>query len=186
MPRFHSLFLAGAASLALLAGCASSSSVGDAAAEKAVAAAPLSARSVMTATEGNSATGTVSFTEVEGGVRVIGVFAGLSPGEHGFHVHEKGDCSAPDGTSAGGHFNPEGHEHGLPGQAMRHAGDFGNLVADETGSAALDHVFERLSLHGETGIIGRGLIVHAAMDDGGQPTGNAGARVACGVIEAKQ
>ncbi|PKN56271.1 MAG: superoxide dismutase [Deltaproteobacteria bacterium HGW-Deltaproteobacteria-14] len=183
--RFHSLFLAGATSLVLAAGCASSSSVGGAAADKVAEAAPLSARSVMAATEGNSATGTVSFTEVDGGVRVIGVFAGLTPGEHGFHVHEVGDCSAPDGTSAGGHFNPEGHAHGLPDQPVRHAGDLGNLVADETGAASLDRVFEHLSLRGATGIIGRGLIVHAAMDDGGQPTGNAGARVACGVIEAK-
>jgi len=192
MLRIQSLALA-SASLFAIVGCASTSSVGDAAADEghaahaaAADAVPLAARSVMKATEGNTATGTVSFTEVDGGVRVVAIFAGLTPGEHGFHVHEKGDCSAPDGTSAGGHFNPEGHDHGLPEQATRHAGDLGNLVADAEGNASLDHVFTGLTLRGETAIIGRGLIVHADKDDGGQPTGNAGARVACGVIDASE
>ncbi|TNF26229.1 MAG: superoxide dismutase family protein [Deltaproteobacteria bacterium] len=182
MFRFQPLLFA--ALLIPAAGCASSSTAVAEATDAAAEAAPLSARSVMSATEGNSATGTVQFTEVDGGVRVVAIFAGLTPGEHGFHVHEKGDCSAPDGTSAGGHFNPEGHDHGLPGMAMRHAGDLGNLVADADGKASLDHVFEHLALRGDSGVVGRGLIVHASKDDGGQPTGNAGARVACGVINA--
>jgi len=186
MNRFGTLVFASLATATLVAGCASSHVDAAAAASTATVAQamPLAARSVMNPTEGNSVTGTVSFTQVEGGVRVVAVFAGLTAGDHGFHVHEQGDCSAPDGTSAGGHFNPEGHPHGLPGDPNRHAGDLGNLVADETGHATLDHVFAHLTLDGADGIVGRGLIVHAAKDDGGQPTGNAGGRVACGVITA--
>lgn len=136
-------------------------------------------------TQGNSVTGTVRFLQQGGGVQVTATVSGLTPGQHGFHVHEKGDCSDPEGKSAGGHFNPAGQAHGAPGSAAHHAGDLGNLEADENGNATLEQHVHGLQLTGEQGLIGRGMIVHADADDlSTQPTGNAGARVACGVIEA--
>jgi Cu-Zn family superoxide dismutase len=103
--------------------------------------------------------------------------------EQAIHIHEFGDCTAPDATSAGGHYNPGGHEHGLPTQAVRHAGDFGNLKSDANGVAALDFTVDTITINGpKNPIIGHGVIVHAKLDDGSQPTGNAGPRVACGVI----
>ena len=115
------------------------------------------------------------------GVRVA--LTGFEPGtRHGFHVHETGDCSAPDGTSAGGHFNPDGHDHGLPEASARHAGDLGNVEADAEGNVDAEMRFTDLHLDGEHGIGGRAVILHANADDGGQPTGNAGPRIACGVI----
>ena len=129
-------------------------------------------------------TGTVWFKETPSGeVRVIAMVQGLTPGKHGFHVHQKGDLSAADLTSTGGHFNPEGHSHAGPMASMRHIGDLGNLVADAAGVAKADFVDSRISLRGEFSIIGRGLIVHAGEDDlVSQPTGAAGARVAGAVI----
>ena len=136
-------------------------------------------------TEGNTVNGTVMFTQVEGGVKVTAVVMGLTPGNHGFHVHETGDCSAPDATSAGGHFNPDQMAHGGPDAEVRHEGDLGNLVADSTGTAHYERVDAHLALEGENSIIGRAVIVHAKVDDlTSQPTGAAGARVACGVIGA--
>ncbi len=143
------------------------------------------ARAELKPTRGSQVTGSVRFTAAEGGVHVNAEVTGLTPGKHGFHVHERGDCSDPEGKSAGGHFNPEGHSHGSPASEAHHAGDFGNLIADETGVAKLDAHFHGLSLSGANSIIGRGLIVHAEEDDlSTQPTGNAGARQACAVIEA--
>jgi len=136
-------------------------------------------------TKGNDVVGTVTFTKVEGGVRVVAELTGLKPGEHGFHIHEKGDCSAPDGTSAGGHFNPGKHPHAGPDAAERHAGDLGNITANATGQAHYERVDKELKLTGDDSIIGRSVIVHEKVDDlKTQPTGNAGARVACGVIVA--
>lgn len=139
-------------------------------------------------TQGSTATGKVLFTAAEGGVRVEARVSGLAPGGHGFHVHEKGDCSAPDGTSAGGHFNPTGKPHGHPDKPDHHLGDMPMLMADASGNATLDVVLKGMSIGGtEAGnIVGRAVIVHAAADDfATQPTGNAGARLACGVIAAK-
>jgi superoxide dismutase, Cu-Zn family len=136
-------------------------------------------------TQGSSVQGHVTFTAEKGGVHVVADLTGLTPGEHGFHIHEKGDCSAPDGTSAGGHFNPAGKPHGAPDAAEHHAGDLGNINADAAGKAHIDAVFPFLTLAGPDTIVGRGLIVHASPDDmKTQPTGNAGARQACGVIQA--
>ncbi|UCH10364.1 MAG: superoxide dismutase family protein [Fidelibacterota bacterium] len=133
---------------------------------------------------GNAAvSGTVTFTRTDGGVHVVAHVNGLEPGLHGFHIHEFGDCSAPDGTSAGGHFNPEGSPHAGPESTTRHLGDLGNLSADDTGHAHLDVVDPHLRLEGPHAIIGRAVIVHAQADDlTSQPTGAAGARIACGVI----
>ena len=136
-------------------------------------------------TQGSQVRGTITFTTVSGGVRVVADITGLTPGEHGFHVHDKGDCSAPDATSAGGHFNPAGTPHGAPDAEKHHAGDLGNITAGSDGKAHLDQVFPFLSLSGPDSILGRGFIVHAGKDDmTTQPTGNAGARAACGVIKA--
>ena len=138
---------------------------------------------VLHPTQGSSASGEVRFLEVNGGVRVTGEVRGLTPGKHGFHIHELGDCSAPDGTSAGGHYNPMGKPHGGPDSVERHVGDLGNITADMSGKASYDRIDRYLSLNGPYSIIGRAVIIHAGEDDlVSQPTGNAGARVACGVI----
>jgi len=138
---------------------------------------------VLSPTKGNNVSGVVTFTKVEGGVMITADVTGLTPGKHGFHIHEFGDCSAADATSAGGHFNPGHMEHGAPDTAARHAGDFGNLEADESGKAHYERVDTIISLTGAHSIIGHGVIVHEKADDlKSQPTGNAGARVACGVI----
>ena len=142
---------------------------------------------VLHGTKGNEKVmGTVLFEQQGDKVKVTAHVEGLQPSsKHGFHVHEFGDCSAPDGTSAGGHYNPQAHEHGLPDEPMdsKHAGDMGNLEADDKGVAHYEMTFDNISIAGLMNpIIGRGLVVHAKPDDGGQPTGNAGDRIACGVI----
>lgn len=144
----------------------------------------LRASALLEPTKGHKVTGTVTFTEVAGGVRVEANLAGLTPGKHGFHIHEKGDCSAPDASSAGGHFNPAGKPHGAPGDTERHAGDMGNIEADSSGLAKLDYVDHIMSLApGKNSITGHAVVVHAKPDDlHSQPSGDAGARVACGVI----
>jgi Cu-Zn family superoxide dismutase len=148
---------------------------------------PQRAIATLAATKGNKAQGTVTFTGINGGVRVVAEISGLTPGKHGFHVHEKGDCSAPDASSAGGHFNPTGMPHGGPNFAQRHVGDFGNIVADESGRARAEFIDTHIALDGPRSILGRGLVVHAKADDLiSQPSGDAGDRVACGVIQRSQ
>ena len=138
---------------------------------------------VLHPTEGNTASGTVTFTKTGDGIRVEAEMTGLSEGKHGFHIHQLGDCSAPDGTSAGGHFDPENMPHGGPNDAERHVGDLGNIEAGADGNATLSLTDTLIAFHGERSIIGRAIIVHAGEDDlTSQPTGDAGARVACGVI----
>ncbi len=138
-------------------------------------------------TQGSNTRGELTFTpDPKGGVHIVGSFTGLAYGEHGFHIHEKGDCSAPDASSAGGHFNPTNMKHGARDAQERHAGDLGNLKADPYGMARIDIVDQHLSLDGANSIIGKAVIVHEKVDDfTTQPTGNAGGRVGCGVIEAK-
>jgi Cu-Zn family superoxide dismutase len=127
--------------------------------------------------------GKVVFTQQRGGVEINAELTGLAPGEHGFHVHEFGDCSMADGTCAGAHFNPTGAPHGGPDDEQRHAGDFGNVNADSSGKATYKRVDNMISLNGRNSIVGRSIIVHADPDDlKTQPSGNAGARVGCGVI----
>ncbi|QGY48043.1 superoxide dismutase family protein [Maribellus comscasis] len=139
---------------------------------------------VLHPTEGNDVKGIVTFTESSTGVvTVIADLEGLTPGKHGFHIHQYGDCTKPDGTSAGGHFNPEHKDHGGPTDMDRHVGDLGNIEAGEDGTAHIELTDTMLKLNGASSIIGRGIIVHAGEDDlTSQPTGAAGARVACGVI----
>lgn len=135
-------------------------------------------------TQGNNANGTVTFAQHGDKVIVDAEIAGLTPGMHGFHIHEKGDCSAPDGTSAGGHFNPTKQPHGDPSGHAHHEGDMPMLNADADGRAKLHVELDSLSLQpGENSIVGKAVIIHAKADDFvTQPTGNSGARVACGVV----
>ena len=139
---------------------------------------------ILHATAGNKCHGTVRFTQEGDSVKVVADIEGLNPGQkHAFHIHQFGDCSSSDGMSAGGHYNPEGHQHGLPEAEQRHAGDLGNLQADNDGKAHYEITVKNISVAGlKNPIVGRGVIVHAKVDDGGQPVGNAGARIACGVI----
>jgi Cu-Zn family superoxide dismutase len=143
---------------------------------------------VLAPTQGQQVRGTVSVRQDGDGVRVTGEVSGLTPDQaHGFHVHEFGDCSAPDAASAGGHFAPEAHPHGAPDPAAHHAGDLGNVQADATGRATLDVRVPGLAIaSGIRALAGRSLVVHAQPDDlVTQPSGNAGARVACGVVQAQ-
>ena len=149
---------------------------------------PLSARPMATAslspTNGNTARGTVTFTQDGDEVRVRASVSGLKPNaEHGFHVHEKGDCSSGDGMSTGGHFNPAGKPHGSQASA-HHAGDMPSLKADASGNASTSFELKGVSIGtGAADLVGKGVIVHRDPDDyATQPTGNAGPRIACGVI----
>jgi Cu-Zn family superoxide dismutase len=138
---------------------------------------------VLYPTAGNNVSGTITFTQTDKGVLVVADLQGLSKGKHGFHIHEFGDCSSVDGTAAGGHFNPTGKTHGAPMDMSRHLGDMGNLEADETGKAHLEYTDAMIQLNGPNSILGRSVIIHKSEDDlKTQPTGNSGARVACGVI----
>jgi Cu-Zn family superoxide dismutase len=139
---------------------------------------------VLHSTAGQKTHGVVRFTQEGDSVKVVADLEGLNPGQkHAFHVHQYGDCTAPDATSAGGHYNPEGHQHGLPETQQRHAGDLGNIQADADGKAHYEITVKNITVDGpKNPILGRGVIVHAKVDDGGQPVGNAGARIACGVI----
>jgi Cu-Zn family superoxide dismutase len=164
---------------ALLAACAGMEASGPKTAG-AKAAATLEARS------GSKVGGTVSFQAVGQKLRVEGRITGLTPGEHGFHVHEAGDCSAADASSAKGHFNPAAKAHGHHGSAERHAGDMPNLVADGYGNATVSGELTLLSLGSDAnGILNRSVVIHADPDDyKSQPAGNSGKRVACGVIRS--
>ena len=114
---------------------------------------------------------------------MVADITGLKPGKHGFHIHEFGDCSDKEAKSAGGHYNPTKHEHAGPDAPMHHMGDLGNIEADASGKAHLEMKDKDLKLSGENSIIGYGVIVHEKADDlKTQPTGDAGGRVACGVI----
>ncbi|HXQ63660.1 MAG TPA: superoxide dismutase family protein [Steroidobacteraceae bacterium] len=137
---------------------------------------------------GSTVSGRVEFRQSSSGVHLHVELAGLKPGsEHGFHVHDKGDCSAPDAMSTGGHFNPAGAPHGRAGGAAHHAGDLPSLTADAAGKVRVDLDVAGLTLDpGPTSIVGRSVVVHGDRDDfTTQPGGNSGARVACGVIGAK-
>jgi len=146
---------------------------------------PLQASAVLLPTAGNVVHGNVLFKQEGNGVRIIAEVSGFSrTGFHGFHVHEIGDCSAPDAMSAGGHFNPHGTLHGKAGEGVHHAGDLPSLNADAAGNAKLNVVLDGIELSGSHSIIGRSLIVHVNADDyTSQPSGNAGPRVACAVIQ---
>ena len=146
-------------------------------------AGPKHAICVLSPTKGSNVMGTVVFTQKGDAVEITGDITGLTPGNHGFHVHEFGDLSSNAGLATGGHFNPEKEKHGGPHAAMRHVGDLGNIVADDNGKVTLHLTDKLIQLRGKHSIIGRGLIVHAKADDlKTDPTGDAGGRVAQGVI----
>ena len=135
---------------------------------------------------GSEVRGDVTFTQVGDVVRVTGLISGGTKGPRGFHIHEKGDCSDPKGMSAGGHFNPAQHKHGGPYDAVKHMGDLGNITFGADGTSKVSFAVGDISVSRDpaNGIIGRAVIVHAAADDmKTDPTGNAGGRVACGVIK---
>jgi superoxide dismutase, Cu-Zn family len=139
----------------------------------------------LTPTRGNAVSGTVTFTQRGDVVLVAGEVRGLTPGkEHGFHIHDKGDCSSGDGMSTGGHFNPTGKSHGAQDHSEHHAGDLVSLKADTNGVAKFSYTTTAISVgSGVTDVVGRGLIVHRDPDDfKTQPTGNSGPRLACAVI----
>ncbi|MGZ8938014.1 MAG: superoxide dismutase family protein [Limisphaerales bacterium] len=139
---------------------------------------------VLSPAPNGSARGQVTFQEETEGVRVTANIEGLTPGKHGFHIHEKGDCSSADFTSAGGHFNPTNSKHGSPTDPEHHVGDFGNIEANEQGVARFERVFNWLTFKGTNSILNKAVIVHAKADDlQTQPTGDAGGRIACGVIQ---
>ncbi|MDQ2961764.1 MAG: superoxide dismutase family protein [Pseudomonadota bacterium] len=142
------------------------------------------ATATLAPTAGNTTAGTVTFTQQGDKVMINAKVSGLAPGGHGFHVHEKGDCSASDGMSAGGHFNPTGKPHGDPNSPDHHAGDMPMLQADASGNAAISAELGVMTVgSGVADIVGKSVIVHKDPDDfKTQPTGNSGARVACGVI----
>lgn len=133
--------------------------------------------------------GAVELSEVPEGLKVAAHLQGVPAGKHGFHIHENGSC-ADEGKAAGGHFNPDGVQHGhvtKDGFAAAHAGDFGNIEAAENGHAVLEAVIPGLSLtEGKYNVAGKAIILHEKEDDFGQPTGNAGGRIACGIIEAEK
>ena len=172
---------------ALLAGCASTGTPTATAAAAAPAKSTASRATVNLAPASASlVSGTLTLVPMGDGVHITGEVGGLKPGDtRGFHIHEKGDCSAADASTAGGHFNPAAQAHGRSGHGAHHAGDTDNIVADAKGVARINAHVSGVTLRGgaATDIAGRAVIVHAAADDyTTQPTGNAGARVACGVI----
>jgi Cu-Zn family superoxide dismutase len=144
------------------------------------------AKSATTQPTNNNVTGTVTFTQDGDHLKFVADIDGLAPdSEHGFHIHEKGDLSDPDLKSAGGHFNPTKEKHGGPESEHHHAGDLGNLKADDKGHAHLEGTVMHASLSGDTSIVGRSVIIHAKADDlKSDPSGNSGARIAGGVIKA--
>ncbi|HEY0333613.1 MAG TPA: superoxide dismutase family protein [Stenotrophomonas sp.] len=146
------------------------------------------AEAALASASGSIVSGRVVLLPVPQGVRITGTVGGLrAGGSFGFHVHERGDCGAVDASSAGGHFNPTAAPHGRSGGGPHHLGDMDNLIADGEGVVHMDSVLGGVSLGGGAGndILGRALIVHADPDDyRSQPSGNAGARLACGVIRA--
>ena len=146
----------------------------------------LSAVAKLQPRSGSTVTGSIKFTQIGDVVRITGEVTGHTKGPKGFHIHEKGDCSAADGMSTGGHFNPHKHKHGGPYDPVKHSGDLGNLVFNDQGVAKINFTVGDISVSKDRpdGIIGRAVIVHAVVDDmKTDPTGNAGGRVACGVIQ---
>lgn len=134
---------------------------------------------ILNPTKGNKARGMLKLVQQGEDLKITGKVRNLSPGKHGFHIHMFGDLRAADGTSAGGHFDPFGHEHGAPNEKS-HLGDLGNITANEQGVAEVDIVSKNTVL---PFVLGRSFVVHAGQDDlKSQPSGDSGPRVAVGVI----
>ncbi len=162
--------------------------VDEGAVNESVTAAMVTATAELEARSDSNVSGELTLEQQNGVVRIRGEIEGLTPGLHGMHIHEVGDCSAPDASSAGEHFARDGAVHGAPTQSagLHHTGDLGNIVATEDGVASVDVIDDALSLSGGESAIGRALVVHSGADDlVSQPAGNSGDRVACGVIERR-
>lgn len=148
-----------------------------------------SAAANLVAASGSLVSGTLTLAPMGNGVHIRGDIGGFAPGStHGFHIHETGDCSAADATSAGGHFNPTGQPHGKSESGAHHLGDIDNIRSDASGVARVNAHVQGVVLGGGAinDIAGRAIIVHAKGDDyTSQPSGDAGARIACGVIEVQ-
>ncbi len=144
------------------------------------------AHATLQPSSGSDVGGQLAFVATGDGVHITGRITGLKPDStHGFHIHEHGNCSAPDAASAGGHFNPQNQPHGQPSQGPRHAGDLPNQHANDQGVATVDVTTHDISLGtgNANDALDGAIIVHAQADDySSQPSGNSGARVACGVI----
>ncbi len=181
------IFYTGILALTLMA-CAQSPKQAEttSSAEAVATPAPTKAQAVLKAANGSKIKGIIHFSEDGGKMKVETIVEGLKPGPHGFHLHEVGDCSKADFSSAGGHFNPAHGTHGAPGSNSHHAGDFGNLIANNKGKANTSLTLEGLTMKpGAESIIGKAVIIHKDKDDlKSQPAGNSGPRIACGVIEA--
>jgi Cu-Zn family superoxide dismutase len=163
----------------LTAGCASTSA-------KATPPAGAQAKATIEPRSGSNVQGWATFTDRStGGVAVVVHIENAPPGTHGLHVHEKGDCSAPDASSAGGHFNPGGAPHAGPTDLHRHAGDLGNITIEANGTGHLELVTDLLTVKpGPNSVVGKAVIFHEKADDmQTQPTGNAGGRLGCGVVQ---
>jgi Cu-Zn family superoxide dismutase len=147
--------------------------------------APQMAAAKLESKSGSTVTGKVGFMETPAGLEVTVEISGAKPGKHGVHLHETGDCSAPDAKSAGGHFNPAGSTHGGPDAEPRHGGDLGNITAGADGKGMLTIVVHGVGIAGgATSVLGKSVVIHDGEDDlKSQPAGNSGSRVACGVIE---
>jgi Cu-Zn family superoxide dismutase len=162
-----------ALTMALITGCATSKSL------------PM-ASATLQPTTGQTARGTVHFTQqTDGTVEVQVDITGASPGVHGFHIHEKGDCG-DDAKAAGGHFNPSNMPHGAPDATSHHAGDFGNVTADASGTVKVSFTTHSVTVtEGPNSVVGHAVVLHGNPDDlTSQPAGNAGPRIACGVVSA--
>lgn len=148
--------------------------------------APTKAQALLKAPAGSKLKGMIHFTEENGKMKIETMVEGIKAGPHGFHIHETGDCSAVDFSSAGGHFNPGMGTHGAINTAPHHAGDLGNLIADKKKKANTTIIADGLTMQpGPQSIIGKAVVIHQDKDDlKSQPAGNAGKRIACGVIEA--
>jgi len=167
----------------LTAGCimvvafVSLTSMGMAASREAVA--------VVYPASGSTCKGLVRITQDASSVKLVADIEGLAPGsKHAFHVHEFGDCSAPDAMSAGTHYDPaQTKHHGMPNDKASHAGDMGNIEADASGKVHFELTLDGASVDGPLSpVLGRAVIIHANPDDFSQPVGNAGGRIGCGVI----
>jgi Cu-Zn family superoxide dismutase len=151
--------------------------------EKAAHAGPKNAVAVIHGFGDSHVKGVVHFTATADGVTIRGEITGLTPGKHGFHIHEFGDCSSGEAKCAGGHFNPEKKKHGAPDGEERHVGDLGNITADDSGKATIHMTDKLIALSGSHSILGRAVIIHAKADDlKSQPAGDAGDRIAGGVV----
>jgi len=165
---------------AVLVGLGGAAAVSAAAGDKATA--------TIESKSGSKVTGKAEFTELaSGGTKVEVWIENATPGTHGLHIHEKGDCSAPDGSSAGGHFNAAGNPHAAPADKARHNGDLGNIEVGTDGKGHLEITSDLLTVSpGPDSVVGKSVIFHEKADDlKTQPTGNAGARYGCGIIVLK-